>query len=89
MFLYADRLFKAGLLEGSNIAPLVAAITVGVCAGFLPHNFSPARIIMGDAGAMLLGLLPRDDDDHDRRTHDRSRSAARPTSTSLRCSSRS
>ena len=57
IFLYADRLFKAGLLEGSNIAPLVAAITVGVCAGFLPHNFSPARIIMGDAGAMLLGLF--------------------------------
>jgi UDP-GlcNAc:undecaprenyl-phosphate GlcNAc-1-phosphate transferase len=57
MFLYADRLFKAGLLGGSNLAPLVAAITVGVCAGFLPHNFSPARIIMGDAGAMFLGLL--------------------------------
>jgi UDP-GlcNAc:undecaprenyl-phosphate/decaprenyl-phosphate GlcNAc-1-phosphate transferase len=57
MFLYADRLFKAGLLEGSNMAPLVAAITVGVCAGFLPHNFNPARIFMGDAGAMMLGLL--------------------------------
>ena len=60
MFLYADRLFKAGLLEGSNMAPLVAAITVGVCAGFLPHNFNPARIIMGDAGAMFLGLLLAD-----------------------------
>ena len=57
IFLYADRLFKSGLLEGSNIAPLVAAITVGICLGFLPHNFSPARIIMGDAGAMLLGLF--------------------------------
>jgi UDP-GlcNAc:undecaprenyl-phosphate GlcNAc-1-phosphate transferase len=57
IFLYADRLFKAGLLEGSNMAPLVAALTVGVCAGFLPHNFNPARIIMGDAGAMFLGLL--------------------------------
>jgi UDP-GlcNAc:undecaprenyl-phosphate GlcNAc-1-phosphate transferase len=57
MFLYADRLFKAGLLEGSNMGPLVAAITVGICAGFLPHNFNPARIFMGDAGAMFLGLL--------------------------------
>jgi UDP-GlcNAc:undecaprenyl-phosphate GlcNAc-1-phosphate transferase len=57
IFLYADRLFKAGLLEGSNIAPLVCAVTVGICAGFLPHNFNPARIIMGDAGAMFLGLL--------------------------------
>ena len=56
-FLYADRLFKAGLLDGANIAPLIAIIAVGVSAGFLPHNFSPARIFMGDAGAMLLGLL--------------------------------
>ncbi|HEV3451467.1 MAG TPA: MraY family glycosyltransferase [Acidimicrobiia bacterium] len=57
MFLYADRLFKAGLLEGSNIGPLIAVIAVAVCAGFLPHNFNPARIFMGDAGAMFLGLL--------------------------------
>jgi UDP-GlcNAc:undecaprenyl-phosphate/decaprenyl-phosphate GlcNAc-1-phosphate transferase len=56
-FLYADRLFKAGLLEGSNIAPLVAIIAVGVCIGFLPHNLNPAKIIMGDAGALFLGLL--------------------------------
>ena len=57
LFLYADRLFKAGLLEGSNIGPLVAVVVVGVSVGFLPHNFNPARIFMGDAGAMLLGLL--------------------------------
>jgi UDP-GlcNAc:undecaprenyl-phosphate GlcNAc-1-phosphate transferase len=57
LFLYADRLFKAGLLEGSNMGPLVAVIAVGVCVGFLPHNFNPARIIMGDAGALFLGLL--------------------------------
>jgi UDP-GlcNAc:undecaprenyl-phosphate GlcNAc-1-phosphate transferase len=57
LFLYADRLFKAGLLEGSNIGPLVAVIVVGMAVGFLPHNFSPARIFMGDAGAMLLGLM--------------------------------
>ncbi len=57
VFLYADRLFKNGFLEGSNIAPLVAVIAVGVCLGFLPFNFNPARIIMGDAGAMFLGLL--------------------------------
>jgi UDP-GlcNAc:undecaprenyl-phosphate/decaprenyl-phosphate GlcNAc-1-phosphate transferase len=56
-FLYSDRLFKAGLLEGSNVAPLVAIIAVGVCVGFLPHNLNPARIIMGDAGSLFLGLL--------------------------------
>jgi UDP-GlcNAc:undecaprenyl-phosphate GlcNAc-1-phosphate transferase len=29
----------------------------GACAGFLPHNFFPARIFMGDSGSMLLGLV--------------------------------
>ena len=38
-------------------ATLLAAIVAGVCVGFLPHNFSPARIFMGDSGSMLLGLL--------------------------------
>jgi UDP-GlcNAc:undecaprenyl-phosphate GlcNAc-1-phosphate transferase len=35
----------------------VAIITVGICVGFLPHNFNPARIFMGDGGAFLLGLM--------------------------------
>ncbi len=57
LFLYSDRLFKEGFLEGSNIAPLIAIIAVGICAGFLPFNFSPGRIMMGDEGALFLGLL--------------------------------
>jgi UDP-GlcNAc:undecaprenyl-phosphate GlcNAc-1-phosphate transferase len=57
LFLFADRLFKAGYLDGSNIGPLIAIITVGMCVGFLPFNFNPAKIIMGDAGALLLGLM--------------------------------
>jgi UDP-GlcNAc:undecaprenyl-phosphate GlcNAc-1-phosphate transferase len=57
LFLFADRLFKAGFLDGSNIGPLIAIIAVGMCVGFLPLNFNPAKIIMGDAGALLLGLL--------------------------------
>ena len=32
-------------------------IAVGVCLGFLPWHFNPARIFMGDAGALFLGLL--------------------------------
>lgn len=40
----------------SNLATLVIAIVVGMCLGFLPHNFHPARVFMGDSGAMLLGL---------------------------------
>ena len=57
LFLFADRLFKAGYLGGDNIAPLVAIIAVGVCVGFLPFNWHPAKIIMGDAGALFLGVL--------------------------------
>ena len=57
LFLFADRLFKKGFLDGSNIAPLIAIIAVGMCIGFLPFNFHPAKIIMGDAGALLLGLM--------------------------------
>ena len=57
LVLYADRLLGAGFLEEANVAPLVAVIAVGVSLGFLPFNFNPARIIMGDAGALMLGLL--------------------------------
>ena len=56
-FLYGDRLESAGLIGRDNPAPLIAAIVCGICIGFLPHNFHPARIFMGDAGAMLLGVL--------------------------------
>jgi UDP-GlcNAc:undecaprenyl-phosphate GlcNAc-1-phosphate transferase len=57
LFLFADQLFDAGHLDGTNIAPLIAIIAVGVCLGFLPFNWNPAKIIMGDAGALFLGLL--------------------------------
>ncbi|GAB2671800.1 UDP-N-acetylglucosamine--decaprenyl-phosphate N-acetylglucosaminephosphotransferase [Nocardia goodfellowii] len=36
---------------------LLAAAMAGACLGFLPHNFSPARIFMGDSGSMLIGLV--------------------------------
>ncbi|MBP0645063.1 undecaprenyl-phosphate alpha-N-acetylglucosaminyl 1-phosphate transferase, partial [Mycobacterium tuberculosis] len=41
----------------ANLASLIIAILVGACLGFLPHNFNPARIFMGDSGSMLIGLL--------------------------------
>ena len=37
--------------------PLIAAALVGACLGFLPHNFYPARIFMGDSGSMFIGLV--------------------------------
>jgi UDP-GlcNAc:undecaprenyl-phosphate/decaprenyl-phosphate GlcNAc-1-phosphate transferase len=56
-FLYSIHLSDRGQLAQPNIGPLIAIITVGICIGFLPHNFNPARIFMGDSGALLLGLL--------------------------------
>jgi UDP-GlcNAc:undecaprenyl-phosphate GlcNAc-1-phosphate transferase len=38
-------------------AAIVAAIVFGACLGFLRHNFYPARIFMGDSGALLLGFI--------------------------------
>ena len=56
-FLYSQELIDSDVLDIRNIGPLMAIIAVGVCVGFLPHNFNPARIMMGDGGALMLGLL--------------------------------
>jgi len=56
-FLYSQELIDSGILTALNMGPLLAIIAVGSCIGFLPHNFNPARIMMGDGGALLLGLL--------------------------------
>jgi UDP-GlcNAc:undecaprenyl-phosphate GlcNAc-1-phosphate transferase len=55
--IYGLKLMDVGLLPSTNIGPLIAAVTFGICVGFLPDNFHPAKIFMGDAGALLLGLL--------------------------------
>ncbi|WP_219416146.1 glycosyltransferase family 4 protein [Pseudonocardia nigra] len=61
----ATGLFAIGLVlrpdvgnDPSVYSPaLIAAVLAGACLGFLPHNFNPARIFMGDSGSMLIGLL--------------------------------
>ncbi|KAA9150154.1 undecaprenyl/decaprenyl-phosphate alpha-N-acetylglucosaminyl 1-phosphate transferase [Microbacterium lushaniae] len=40
-----------------NLASFLAAVLIGACIGFLPFNWNPAKIFMGDAGALMLGLL--------------------------------
>lgn len=40
-----------------STAALISAGVIGCALGFLPHNFFPARIFMGDSGALLFGLL--------------------------------
>ena len=54
---YGLRLVDLGQLPADNLGPLIAVVAFGVCIGFLPHNFHPARAFMGDAGALFLGLL--------------------------------
>ena len=55
--------FSVGLLgqRGGDVTAyppaLIAAVLAGACAGFLPHNFQPARVFMGDSGSMLIGLM--------------------------------
>jgi UDP-GlcNAc:undecaprenyl-phosphate GlcNAc-1-phosphate transferase len=59
----ATALFTMGLVLRNGNDPsvftpaLIAFVLAGVCFGFLPHNFNPARIFMGDSGSMLIGLL--------------------------------
>ena len=56
-FFYYYTLTKGLGLSSQTGPALASAILAGVCLGFLPYNFYPARIFMGDTGSMLLGLL--------------------------------
>jgi UDP-GlcNAc:undecaprenyl-phosphate GlcNAc-1-phosphate transferase len=52
--------YNLGLMRYADVASapaLITAVLAGACLGFLPHNFSPARIFMGDSGSMLVGLM--------------------------------
>lgn len=55
--------FSLGLLasSGGDVTTyppaLIAATLAGACLGFLPHNFQPAKIFMGDSGSMMIGLM--------------------------------
>lgn len=40
-----------------NVTAVITSVLIGMCLGFLPHNFHPAKIFMGDTGAMLIGLV--------------------------------
>jgi UDP-GlcNAc:undecaprenyl-phosphate/decaprenyl-phosphate GlcNAc-1-phosphate transferase len=53
---YYTLTHRLGLVDQMEPA-LVSVLLAGVCIGFLPHNFYPARIFMGDTGSMLIGLM--------------------------------
>jgi UDP-N-acetylmuramyl pentapeptide phosphotransferase/UDP-N-acetylglucosamine-1-phosphate transferase len=56
-FVYAYRLSYGYGVPDALPATLFSVVLVGMCVGFLPHNLHPARIFMGDSGALLLGLV--------------------------------
>ncbi|MCB0996833.1 MAG: undecaprenyl/decaprenyl-phosphate alpha-N-acetylglucosaminyl 1-phosphate transferase [Acidimicrobiales bacterium] len=56
-FFYTVELTDESVLSVANPGALIAVAACGACLGFLPHNFHPARIFMGDGGALVLGLL--------------------------------
>jgi len=45
------------IMTGSNTAVVLTAALAGACLGFLPRNFNPAEIFMGDTGSTFLGFV--------------------------------
>ena len=56
-FAYSYHMARAGYGDVAFAPALLSAVLAGACVGFLPHNFNPARIFMGDSGSMLIGLM--------------------------------
>jgi UDP-GlcNAc:undecaprenyl-phosphate GlcNAc-1-phosphate transferase len=56
-FVFSYHLAQDGFTDVTASPTLLAAALAGACAGFLPHNFWPARIFMGDSGSMVVGLV--------------------------------
>jgi UDP-GlcNAc:undecaprenyl-phosphate GlcNAc-1-phosphate transferase len=56
-FLYCYFASVQANLTLATTGALLSAALAGACAGFLPHNFHPARLFMGDSGSMLIGLV--------------------------------
>lgn len=56
-FVYSYYLSLQGRGDVFSAPSLMTAALAGACLGFLPHNFNPARIFLGDSGSMLIGLV--------------------------------
>ena len=56
-FLFCYQLANLNGVTLATTGAFLSAALAGACAGFLPHNFHPARLFMGDSGSMLLGLV--------------------------------
>jgi UDP-GlcNAc:undecaprenyl-phosphate GlcNAc-1-phosphate transferase len=56
-FSFAYLLSVENHITVTTTPALLTAALCGVCFGFLPHNFFPARMFMGDSGALLIGFM--------------------------------
>jgi len=56
-FTYSVLLVFVNEQETATTAAILSAALAGCCFGFLPHNFFPARMFMGDSGALLIGFM--------------------------------
>jgi UDP-GlcNAc:undecaprenyl-phosphate GlcNAc-1-phosphate transferase len=56
-FLFCYQLANLNRVSLATTGALLSAALAGACAGFLAHNFHPARIFMGDSGSMLIGVV--------------------------------
>jgi UDP-GlcNAc:undecaprenyl-phosphate/decaprenyl-phosphate GlcNAc-1-phosphate transferase len=56
-FAYSYELSVVHHFDRASPPTLITVVLVGACVGFLPHNFNPARVFMGDSGSMVLGLM--------------------------------
>lgn len=57
-FVYSYILTRdTGASSYFNLSTFLAAVLIGACLGFLPLNWSPAKLFMGDSGALVMGLL--------------------------------
>jgi UDP-GlcNAc:undecaprenyl-phosphate GlcNAc-1-phosphate transferase len=56
-FVFSFHLAQKDFTDVSAPPILLSAALAGACAGFLPHNFWPARVFMGDSGSMVVGLV--------------------------------
>ncbi|GAA3692534.1 MraY family glycosyltransferase [Zhihengliuella alba] len=57
-FIYCYTLARTiNQYDHSNFAAMLMALLLGACLGFLPHNFNPAKIFMGESGALIIGLM--------------------------------
>jgi UDP-GlcNAc:undecaprenyl-phosphate GlcNAc-1-phosphate transferase len=56
-FVFCYQLANLNRVSLATTGALLSAALAGACAGFLAHNFHPARIFMGDSGSMLIGVV--------------------------------